>query len=103
LEDIPVITMEAKSSSHNSSASTLFDKSSNEPRQQWLSGATLAMLSTLLLSSIGGFVLSGLVLGNTFDVKGQCASQSFVLFAVRDPLAPLSTDGRCTDTLCSQF
>ncbi|KAB5531339.1 hypothetical protein GE09DRAFT_1064063 [Coniochaeta sp. 2T2.1] len=88
----PVMNMVSKfsttTSSHSSSdASNLFDKLAHlerfrdEPRQRWLSIATLAMLVTQLLASAGGLILSGLVFGDRFDIVGQCPSQSFVLFA----------------------
>ena len=89
----PIMNMVSKfsttTSSHSSSDSgNLFDKLAHlehfrdEPRQRWLSIATLAMLMTQLLASAGGLILSGLVFGDRFDIVGQCPSQSFVLFAV---------------------
>lgn len=88
----PVVNMVSKfsttTSSHSSTASTLYDKLAylekfrDEPRQRWISIATLVMLITQVLASIGGLILSGLVFGDKFNVVGQCASQSFVLFAV---------------------
>ncbi|KAH8908571.1 hypothetical protein BR93DRAFT_490661 [Coniochaeta sp. PMI_546] len=87
----PVVNMVSKfsttTSSHSSTASTLYDKLAylekfrDEPRQRWISIATLVMLMTQVLASIGGLILSGLVFGDKFNVVGQCASQSFVLFA----------------------
>ncbi|OIW30118.1 hypothetical protein CONLIGDRAFT_358076 [Coniochaeta ligniaria NRRL 30616] len=87
----PVQNMVSKfsttTSSHSSTASTLFDKLAylekfrDEPRQRWISIATLVMLITQTLAATGGLILSGLVFGDKFAVVGQCASQSFVLFA----------------------
>lgn len=82
-------------SSHSSTASNMFDKFAylekfrdDEPRQRWISIATFVMLITQILASTGGLILSGLVFGDRFNVVGQCASQSFVLFAV-SPIYPL--------------
>lgn len=85
--------MESRPSS-KSSDTTLYDQyadlekfqrfpdPSKETLHTWISRVTLAMLAVLTLATIGGLVVSGLVFGQSVTVNGQCASQSFVLFAV---------------------
>lgn len=89
------IKMENRPSSNSSSTTTLFDDKftdleklpdpSQEPRRRWVSIMIMAMLGLLLLATGGGLIVSGLVFGHRVTVDGQCASQSFVLFAVSSP------------------
>lgn len=53
-----------------------------EPRQLWLQWLMLVTLVAVLIFSIIGFVVSGIVLGGTTDIAGVALGQSFVLFAV---------------------